>query len=496
MTEAPPSPSTTSPPTDPARLYSPRVTSRVTSSRRWSRAYLAGLVAGDVASVAAAVVGCWLAHWQVTGSASLRAYSALGAVLVAGWLFCVQVVGGYEWRNVGVGAREYQRILRAGMNLAGSVAIVGYLSGMLIARAFVAVAIPATVLVTIVNRWLARRALYRRRESGRWASSLLLVGTSDSVRHLADELARTPRAGLMAIGACVEDTPVGEDLLPGVPVLSDTAGAAAVARAMEADVVAVANSGLGPGRIRDLAWQLQDSRCQMVMAPGLTGIAGPRCHVTPMEGLPLVWVDRPRFTGFGRVTKRGLDVIGSMLLLILCAPVLLAIAVAIRATSRGPAIFRQKRLGKDGEWVTVLKFRTMYADAETRLAELAHLNESADPLFFKIRRDPRVTPLGRFLRRWSLDELPQLCNVVGGSMSLVGPRPLPGELDLYSDHFRRRLLVKPGLTGLWQVSGRSDLSADDAVRLDLYYVENWSLTLDLAIIARTMWVVLRTRGAY
>jgi exopolysaccharide biosynthesis polyprenyl glycosylphosphotransferase len=234
-----------------------------------------------------------------------------------------------------------------------------------------------------------------------------------------------------------------------------------------------------------------------VMAPGLTEVAGPRVHVSPVEGLPLMWVDQPQFTGLRQVIKRALDVVGSTFLIVSSAPVLLLIAALVRLTSRGPALYRSTRMGQDGREINVYKFRSMYHDADKRRSDLLELNESEGGMLFKIRTDPRVTPVGRWLRKLSIDELPQLFNVLGGSMSLVGPRPpLPDEVERYESHDHRRLLVKPGMTGLWQVSGRSDLSWDESVRLDLYYVENWSLALDLTIIARTVWAVLRSRGAY
>jgi exopolysaccharide biosynthesis polyprenyl glycosylphosphotransferase len=233
------------------------------------------------------------------------------------------------------------------------------------------------------------------------------------------------------------------------------------------------------------------------MAPGLTEVAGPRVHVSPVEGLPLMWVDQPQFTGATRFVKRAVDVVGASLLLLLGAPFLLLTALIVRLTSRGPALYASTRLGEHGREFRVFKFRSMYQDAENRRADLLELNESDGGILFKIRDDPRVTRIGKLLRKYSIDELPQLLNVLNGSMSLVGPRPpLPDEVDRYQSEVRRRLLVKPGMTGLWQVSGRSDLTWDEAVRLDLYYVENWSLGLDLAIIARTVWVVMRSRGAY
>jgi exopolysaccharide biosynthesis polyprenyl glycosylphosphotransferase len=210
-----------------------------------------------------------------------------------------------------------------------------------------------------------------------------------------------------------------------------------------------------------------------------------------------MWVDQPQFTGLARTAKRALDVVVASLLLLLGAPFLLLVGLLVRFTSSGPALYRSRRIGLNGKLITVYKFRSMYADADSRLAQLVEMNEVEGGVLFKMRADPRVTPVGRLLRKFSVDELPQLINVLNGTMSLVGPRPpLPTEVERYHTHVHRRLLVKPGMTGLWQVSGRSDLSWDEAVRLDLYYVENWSLGFDVAIILRTVWAVLRSRGAY
>lgn len=238
---------------------------------------------------------------------------------------------------------------------------------------------------------------------------------------------------------------------------------------MSADIVAVAGSGLGPRAIRELGWELEGTGRHMVMAPGLSEVAGPRVHVSPVEGLPLVWVDQPQFTGLGRVAKRAMDVAGAGLLLLLGSPALLAIGVAVSLTSSGPPLYKSIRMGTGGRLISVYKFRSMYADADHRRADLLEMNEFEGGILFKMRADPRITPFGKFLRKFSLDELPQLMNVFCGSMSLVGPRPpLPDEVERYHTHVHRRMLVKPGMTGLWQVSGRSDLSWDEAVRLDLF----------------------------
>jgi exopolysaccharide biosynthesis polyprenyl glycosylphosphotransferase len=265
-----------------------------------------------------------------------------------------------------------------------------------------------------------------------------------------------------------------------------------------ADTIAVgAWSSYSQQDLRRLGWQLEGSGADLLVAPSLTDVAGPRISFRPVSGLPLIHVEQPQFHGVRRVAKGLFDRSVALTLLVLAAVPMLAIGVVVRATSPGPALFRQTRVGVDGRPFTMLKFRSMRADAEQQLQALQALNEASDGLLFKMREDPRVTPVGRWLRRLSLDELPQLVNVLRGEMSLVGPRPpLPSEVDRYGDDVRRRLLVKPGITGLWQVKGRSDLSWEESVRLDLYYVENWSPALDAQILWRTASAVLASRGAY
>lgn len=464
---------------------------------RWRRRYIVDLVALDVLGAVAGMAVAWAVRSDPPSGLRGASYLAVSAVLILGWLLALQVTGAYELRQMGTGAAEYQRVLRAGLSLAGAVAIIAFLAGLDTARAFVAIVVPLGVLLQLVLRFAVRRRIYRRRRHGKWISAILAVGTSESVRHLVVATRRNPLAGLRVIGACVEDAEPGSEIAPGVPVLGDVRHAAAVAEQVRADVVAVAGMGLGPRRIRELGWELEGSGRDMVMAPGLTDVAGPRLHISPVEGLPLMWVDQPQFSGVARVGKRLMDVVGSALLLLLASPALLLIGLLVRLTSRGPAMYRSTRMGVHGQLFTVFKFRSMYQGADLRRAELVAANEVQGGVLFKVRDDPRVTPVGRLLRKFSIDELPQLLNVLGGSMSLVGPRPpLPDEVEQYHSHVHRRLLVKPGMTGLWQVSGRSDLSWDEAVRLDLYYVENWSLALDVAIIVRTVWAVLRSRGAY
>ena len=463
----------------------------------WTRRYVAILLVVDTLSGVAATAIGFRVRFGFPSDADVAVYLVLSAVFTLGWLLALQLGGAYDIRTVSAGPREYQLVLRAALNVAGSAAIIAYFAHVLIARTFIALVIPVGALLQIAARYCVRRVVHARRRRGQWTSTILAVGTSESVRHLVDVTNRNPYAGLTVVGACVEDAALDTLLAPGVPVLGDVRGAGEIADAIGVDVVAVAGSGLGPQRIRELGWQLEGTGRDMVMAPGLTEVAGPRVHVRPVEGLPLMWVDQPQFTGPARLAKRAVDFAVASVLLVLTAPLLAVLGLAVRLTSRGPALYRSRRVGANGELFTVYKFRSMYVDAEARRAELVELNEVDGGVLFKMRADPRVTRVGRLLRKFSLDELPQLINVLLGTMSLVGPRPpLPDEVERYHSHVHRRLLVKPGMTGLWQVSGRSDLSWEESVRLDLYYVENWSLGFDVAIIMRTIWVVLRSRGAY
>jgi exopolysaccharide biosynthesis polyprenyl glycosylphosphotransferase len=249
-------------------------------------------------------------------------------------------------------------------------------------------------------------------------------------------------------------------------------------------------------RLRELAWELEKTGTDLCVAPALLDVAGPRTTIRPVAGLPLLHMDHPEFTGTKQVIKDAFDKLVGLSALALTAPVFLFVTLVIRLDDGGPAFFRQTRVGRDGRDFTVYKFRTMVMDAEKLKTELAASNDH-DGVLFKMRKDPRITKVGSWLRRWSLDELPQLLNVVRGDMSLVGPRPaLPDEAARYGDYVRRRLVVKPGLTGLWQVNGRSDLSWEESVRLDLRYVENWSLVLDLQILWKTLSAVWRGSGAY
>jgi exopolysaccharide biosynthesis polyprenyl glycosylphosphotransferase len=476
--------------------------------RRWLRGYGTALVGLDAAAgVVAAVTAYVLRFADQPGSygglmpspKAVPGYLWYSAALPLCWVAAVGLCRAYESRFLGSGSEEFQRVFHGFIGLTATVAFVSYASKAEVARGYMVVALPLTAALSLVGRYAVRLRLHRLRASGLHMLDLVVVGGEHSVADLVTQLRREPANGLRVIGACLPRGSAGGLLAPlGVPVLGDVDDVARLARQSGVDTVAVTSCPeMSGARLRRLAWDLEGTDIDLVVAPGLIEVAGPRIHIRPVSGLPLLHVEEPEFTGARRLVKGAVDRAAAAFGLLLLSPVLLGIALAIRLTSRGPAFFTQTRIGKDGREFTMVKFRTMVVDAEARRAALVEQNERSEGLLFKIRKDPRVTPVGRVLRKFSADELPNLVNVLTGSMSLVGPRPpLPEEVALYGDDVRRRLLVKPGMTGLWQISGRSDLTWDESVRLDLRYVENWSLTLDLMILWKTAGAVFRSSGAY
>lgn len=412
------------------------------------------------------------------------------------WVAMCVSTRAYEPRFLGTGSEEYRRVFDAGLRLLAGTVLVAFAFQLPLARLYVLVAFPVAVGLSLMLRYTARQVLHRRRRSGRCLHSVVLVGRERSCAELVRQLRYEPYAGFSVVGACI-DQPRSREV-EGVPVVGTSASVVDALVQTGADTVAVAAwSDLSQADLRRLSWQLEGSGVSLVVAPSVTDIAGPRIHIRPVAGLPLLHVEQPEFSGGRRLLKNAVDRLTASVALLLLLPLLLLLTLLIRLTSPGPALFKQVRVGHDGRTFTLYKFRSMHRDAEQHLASLAAANEAADGLLFKMRHDPRVTPVGRWLRRYSLDELPQLINILRGDMSLVGPRPpLPREVEQYEDDVRRRLLVKPGLTGLWQISGRSDLSWQESVRLDLHYVENWSLALDAMIVWKTFFAVVRRRGAY
>ncbi len=399
---------------------------------------------------------------------------------------------------LGAGSAEYQRVFGATWRMFAALAIVAFVAREYGARGYIAVAAPLGLATLLLGRYGWRQWLHRRRDEGLCVSTVLAIGHRSHVEDLVSDLNNRRDSGYRVVGACVPVAELtdGPDV-QGVPVLGDVFGAADIAGAIGVDTVAVTGSGaLTKDVVRRLGWELEPSGVDLMLTAALADVAGPRITITPAENAALVHVEAPRFTG-GRYWLKALtDWFGAFVLTLLLSPVLVVVAIAVKATSRGKVFFSQQRVGRNGTLFPMYKFRSMREGAEKEVDALADLNEAAGPLF-KIRDDPRVTRVGRVLRRYSIDELPQLLNVLRGDMSLVGPRPpLPGEVSAYENDVRRRLLVKPGMTGLWQTSGRSDLSWEQSVRLDVYYVENWTLFGDLVILARTAKAVLRSDGAF
>ena len=472
---------------------------------RWQRTLARRLVLLDSALVAVVLAGTVLLRSMLDSETfplpgatdiELTSYLVIGPLLAVAWVAMLAVTRTYDGRVLGVGGDEYRRVVRASVYFWGLVAIASYMIQFELSRFVLAVAFVAGTLLLLVGRWGARKALHHaRRRSSTWSHRVLVVGGREEVEALVAELQREPYAGLQVVGACMPPGDAAEGST--VPVVGSlTSVPSAVAR-LGVDTVAVtASRGLTGGVLKRLGWDLEGAGVDLVVAPALTDIAGPRVHIRPVSGLPLLYVEQPEFTGPTWAMKEAFDRVLAAAALLLLSPLMLLIALAIRFDGPGPVIFRQVRVGRAGEVFTVYKFRTMVVDAEHRLDDL-YPHSEGNGVLFKIKDDPRVTGVGRLLRRLSLDELPQLWNVLAGSMSLVGPRPaLPNEAERYGRSTARRLLVKPGITGLWQVSGRSDLSWEDSVRLDLYYVENWSFAGDVQILWKTLSAVVRGKGAY
>lgn len=423
-------------------------------------------------------------------------YFALTVALPFLWVGSVALAGGYDQRFIGVGSDEFRKVINAGVSLTAGVAIFSYAAKFGLARGYVVLALPCAVVLDLFARHGLRKWLHRSRRGGQNMRRTVAVGHAGPVEDLVALLRRDSHHGLAVVAACVAGAKhQGE--VADIPICGDLDSVASVVTRFNADTVAVLACPEMDGiRLRELAWDLEKTGTEMCVASALLDVAGPRTTIRPVAGLPLLHVDHVELTGAKQVTKGIFDRISAALALAVLAPLFTVIALAIKLSDKGPVFFRQTRIGKDGHTFTLWKFRTMVVDAEAQKAELLPQNDGNGRLF-KMRRDPRVTRAGAWLRRWSLDELPQLLNVLFGNMSLVGPRPaLPDEVAAYGDHMRRRLVVKPGITGLWQVSGRSDLSWDEAERLDVRYVENWSLALDLQILWKTLSAVAHHAGAY
>lgn len=423
-------------------------------------------------------------------------YPAAGALIGLTWWLSLNAIESRSREILGAGPEEYRRVLKASFYTFGFVAVASYLAGAQLSRLFFVGLLPVGVLLLLTVRWACRLRLNGERAKGRALVSTLVVGALEDVDGAVRDMLRHPQAGFLPAGVAVTDATPQEvaERLPELMQLS-TESLPETLHRHRLQAVAVAG-GLSRTATRQLAWQLENSKVQLMVVPRMTDVAGPRLRYSAVEGLKLVHVDLPRFSGLNFWMKRTFDIVFSAVALLITLPLLAVIAVAIKLDDGGPVIFRQERVGRGGKPFIIHKFRTMCIDAEAKIAPLIQ-QAGGQALLFKIEDDPRITRVGQILRKYSLDELPQFWTVLRGGMSIVGPRPqVEREVAEYTPAAHRRLLIKPGITGLWQVSGRSELSIEESIRIDLRYVENWSLTGDIAIILRTIKVVLFPSGAY
>ncbi|PND53800.1 MULTISPECIES: sugar transferase [Rhodococcus] len=473
----------------------------------WQGAYVKRLFWTDNIIVVLAVV---LAHVVRFGQSDLLAtptfselnYAAISLCFATAWIGTLILFRSRSRRVIGSGYEEYQRVIAGTLRLFGAIAIISLVFKLDLARGYLAIALPVGLVALLFSRWTWRRVVARKRSRGEFQTSVLVVGGERAVRHMTKTFQRETSDGYRVVGVCVPRYAGGrgehiEVNGTRIAIYGDEHSVVEALTESGADTVVVtATETLGHEGIRNLVWELEPHEADLVVATGVVDVAGPRMEMRPVAGLPLIHVEKPSYHGAKRSGKRAFDLMFSLMALLVLAPVFAAVAIAIKLDSKGPVFYRSERIGLDGKPFGMIKFRSMVTDADRQVTALMERNEGAG-LLFKMRDDPRVTRVGRLIRRYSIDELPQFINVVRRDMSVVGPRPpLRREVENYDGLIRRRLLVLPGVTGLWQVSGRSDLSWDESVRLDLSYVENWSMVSDLLIVGKTIKAVAVGGGAY
>ncbi|MFI7484310.1 sugar transferase [Kocuria sp. M1R5S2] len=478
----------------------------------WRKSYVRLMLTSDALALVLTLAATQLIRFQLEnaglhlGAVSVP-YWAVGVALALAWWVHLGLSGTRDVRLIGYGLEETREVVSSTLVLFGTVALFSFALNIPTARSYVLIALPLGLCLLVLGRFAVRHRLAKSRQAGRSMSRTLVVGRMRGVAELVDSLRGNPMAGFAttAVYAPPSKYPLPRDLEhvqlpPNGLSLHDRPSVEGVMEVCHQlgieTVIMSSNVPLSTREIRHLSWQLTDQHIRLVMETGLTDIAGPRIHMQQVAGLPLIHVATPRLSRSRALTKRLMDIVLSAAALLVLSPVLVALALVVRTHDGGPAFFAQERVGQDGSRFKMLKFRSMRTDAE-QVRELLEGQNEGHGLLFKLKEDPRITGPGTWMRRYSLDELPQFLNVLKGDMSIVGPRPpLPSEVDLYEDYVHRRMRVKPGITGLWQVSGRSDLNWDQSVRLDLYYVENWSPVQDVLIMVRTLKAVLAKEGAY
>ena len=458
------------------------------------RVYTTRAVIWDVVAVVSAALIGFILRWTIPYNLDLAdvTYVFFALVVVVSWLLALATLGAYDTRILGVGSEEFKRVITASAAVFGAVAIVAFAFKLDLSRGFVLITFVVGLALILTVRWVLRAWLRHERRYGNYLHRTIVIGDGQRQDEIVDLLGRDPIAGFTVVDVVQEPA---EDISDNDldQWLDEVMARISVE---EADTVAVAGSpALGQRVIKRLSWRLEGPRIDLLVAPTLGDFAGPRVTMRMAADLPLLHLDEPHLTGPKRAIKRGTDIVFGSLLLVLFTPFMLVASVGTKLTSRGPALYRQERVGRGGQLITVTKFRTMYVGSDAKREDVIGMPD--ERILDRYRRDPRITPFGRFLRRWSIDEMPQIVNVIGGSMSLVGPRPvLLDEIPLLGDADHRRHLTKPGLTGLWQVSGRKHVDWDERMRMDLDYVEHWSPALDLVIVAKTAKAVIMGDGAY
>ncbi len=436
----------------------------------------------DVAMMSLAMTAGYLA-WP-----GHNPWKAVG-LIIAFWMTSLAARGAYDPRRIGVGSDEFKNVFTSTVVIFALTASLAYAFNLTVGRPFLLATFIAGLILLPVGRRLLRIWVFARRRAGSYLQQTLVIGDGPNRDDLVNRLNNDRRAGFQVVSTLRGPRSSEADLdswLTDVETRIHDHGLDAVAVTQTPTV----NSEV----IRRLSWRLEGPSVDLLVAPALGGIAGPRLSVRPAAGLPMLHLEEPRLAGPQAIVKRGFDLTISIVLLIVLSPLLLITAAAIALTSRGPIFFIQQRVGKAGRTYRLVKFRSMVAGAENMHEEVLGIGSTTPDQY---AADPRITPLGRFLRRWSIDELPQLFNVIAGQMSLVGPRPmLVTELPLLGDSDHRRHITMPGMTGLWQVAGRKEVAWDERMQMDLRYVEDWSLALDLVIMVKTVKAVATGRGAH
>ena len=453
--------------------------------------YVAWLVTAD--ALVAMLGGLLAITYRFQGSAATVggvAYPVMVPGFMAAWVMAMWLGGAYDKRVLVYGTEEFRRILNGAVWVLATIAIGSFALQATISRTVTAVALVAVTGLSLAQRYVSRHVLHRVLRGAATLHRAVVVGSQEEADSLTSHMQRNAHVGF-AVTAIHTPRPV-----PAMTTEERVEEILEILERTHADTVAIAGtSGFTSPQLRRLAWGLEGKGVRLLMVPALTDLAGPRIRVRPVGGLPLLHIEEPEFTGRRLVLKRAIDFVGAAGLIVLLSPVLLVSALAVLLGSGRPIFYRQIRVGRHGKQFRMFKFRTMVRNADQLDERPA--DPDGTPVRVKPERDPRVTRTGAFLRRHSMDELPQLFDVIRGDMSLVGPRPhRPVEVAEYGDDVRRRLLIKPGVTGLWQVSGRAALPWQEAVRLDLYYVENWSIWLDMLLVAKTLRAVVLARGAY